>query len=222
MATTKAELDADSQQYYAALDRLRSAHRDGMVAQALEHAVSACDYVDGMMQFERRFADRKDRDSVETIDYVFRYAPLVFDHQSLRKVGELLKTQKRIDKNCGSDLAANLASAEKAMWDAHRLWSHLEKAGEEHQDKLRSILGGEQDRWRWIAEQWDGMGLLCRTEDRGSYRISLATRIIALVKAKCSSCGVVAKAAMGRFLEENECPKCRVKGFFVVLSSSSD
>jgi hypothetical protein len=184
--------------------------------------MDSCDYVDGMMQFERRFEERTERKSVETIDYVLQYAPLVFDQASLDELGGILKSQKRIDKNTTADLADNLKKAIDLMWNAHRLWTVLEQSNDVPQDKLRTNLGGDQERWRSIAESWSRMGLVQRIPERGSYRISLTTRITAQVRGKCRRCGATGKAAMGRFLEEITCPKCQSTSTFVILKASEN
>lgn len=219
MAKTKAELQSDADAYRRALSAMRKAHRDGDVLAAIEIAMKACDYIDGMMQFERRFEERTERENVETIHYVLQYAPLVFDRASLDTLAALLKSQKRIDKNTAADLALEIQSAFQLMWDAHRLWTVLEQANDVPQDKLRAKLGGDQERWRRIAESWSHMSLVERIPDRGSYRISLRSRIKAEIRAKCRGCGAVAKAAMGRFLEENTCPKCNNTSTFVILAA---
>jgi hypothetical protein len=108
MAKNKAALEADATGYREAVSKMRRAHNEGRFFDAIEIAINACDLVDGMMQFERRFEGSSERRIVETIDYVLRYAPLVFDSSSLETLGTILKTQKRIDKNTTADLADDL------------------------------------------------------------------------------------------------------------------
>jgi hypothetical protein len=221
MAKNKAELQADAQKYRRRVSAMRRAHNEGRHLDALIAALAACEYVDGMMQFERRFEKRTERDDVESIHYVLRYAPLEFDLSSLVSLRELLKTQKRIDKNTDADFAKEVEDAFALMWDAHRLWGFLEVEHEVAQDKLRVSLGGDQDSWRSIAETWEQMGVIRRIPERGSYRISLTTRITTEVRGKCRYCGATCKAAMGRFLEEISCPKCKSTGTFVILAATT-
>lgn len=217
MAKKKAELEADVERYYSRLEEMRTAHDQRDYQRALQSATAAWDYVDGMMQFERRFENRAERKSLECIDYVLRFAPLLFDAASLHALSLLLQTQKRVDKNTVSDLATSLNNAFSLMKEAHRLWDHLERHAVVDQDKLRTNLGGDQERWRWLAEKWEGMGMIHRVPNRGSYTLSLSTRIDTEVRAKCFSCGVVAKAAKGRFWEKVNCPRCKAHVFFVIL-----
>jgi hypothetical protein len=218
MAKNKAELQSDAIQYREAVVAMRAAHRERRILDAIKIAVDSFDYVDGMMQFERRFEDRSERRSVETINYILRYAPLVFDQTSLDKLGDVLKSRKRIDKYATADLTDNLRRANELMWDAHRLWTLLEHTTVMSQDKLRASLGGDQDRWRNIAETWDEIGLIERIPERCSYRIILATRTSAIVRGKCPKCGATGKAPMGTLLEVITCPKCNVASTFVILS----
>jgi hypothetical protein len=217
MAKNKAQLQSDVAHYRAAVAAMRTAHSEGRYSDAVGIATKASDFVDGMMQYERRFESQSERKIIETINYVFQYAPLIFDRISLETINGLLKSQKRVDKNTIADLAGELKAAIELMWDAHRLWTLLEQVGDAPQDKLRVTLGGDQDRWRAIAESWGHMGLVRRVPERGSYRISLVTRIAEEVRGKCASCGATGKAAMGRFLEEIACPKCKAKTQFVIL-----
>jgi hypothetical protein len=217
MVKNKSELQSDAIQYRESLAAMRSAHREGRILDAIRVTVASLEFVDGMMQFERRFEDRSERKTVETIDYILRYAPLVFERNSLEIVAGILKSQKRIDKHASADLAENLRKATELTWEARRLWTELEQESEVTQDKLRKNFGGEQDRWRGIAEMWDEMGLIQRIPERNSYRISLTTRVTQIVRGKCPSCGATGKAAMGSFLEMITCPRCKSTSAFVLL-----
>jgi hypothetical protein len=217
MAKNKAELQFDAKRYRAAVTSMRRAHKEGDVLRAIQFAVDACDYIDGMMQFEKRFEKRAERKSVETVDYVFKYAPLVFDRKSIERIGALLKEQKRIDKTATDDLAADFAQTVDLMWDAHRLWEAIRTIPGLRQDELKLRLGGNQERWRAIAESWEELGLIHRTPDRSSYLLSLTTRRNTPIRGKCSSCGATGKATRGTFLEDITCPKCKATVTFVIL-----
>jgi hypothetical protein len=175
-----------------------------------------------MMQFERRFEKRTDRDDVDSIHYVFRYAPLLFDHSGLDNICQLLKSQRRLDKNTAADFVQEAEKAYALMWDAHRLWAIIEVEHDVAQDKLRTKLGGDQDRWRWIAETWEQMGIIRRVPERGSYRMSFVTRLAAHIRGKCSGCGAVGTATSERFLEPMSCPKCNSSSTFVILGAIAE
>ena len=217
MAKNKAELQSDATRYRSALSSMSKAHKEGDVLKAIKLAVDASEYIDGMMQFEKRFEKRVERRSVETIDYILKYAPLVFDRQSLETVGALLKAQKRIDKVATDDLAADLAQAIAMMWNAHRLWKVIKETPGMPQDQLRVRLGGKQEVWREIAESWDDLNLIHRIPSGGSYVLSIATSLATQIGGKCSSCGSTGKASVGTFLEDIMCPRCNHKTTFVML-----
>ena len=218
MAKTKAELEADSYRHRALVAEARADLQRGEFQKAVKTAVSAWEHVDGMMQYNRRWGSKSEFESVDSIALVLRYAPLLFDNNSLEQLAALLKSQRRIDKNAAADIAADLEVAKALMWDAHRFWTYLEEHAEVRQDDVRRKLGGEQDSWRGIAESWDRMGLIQRIPEGGSYRLLFTTRITAEARGKCPSCGVTGKAAMAYFLEEITCPKCGVTSSFVFLS----
>ena len=189
----KEEMGQHRMEYDALMGAARAALQEGLYRDAVEAALSAWDHIDGMMQYERKYGDR-DFDSIEAIDLVLRYAPLLLDSSALAKLESLLKTQRRIDKNTSESLADKLAKAESRIWDAHKLWDYLEGHAETRQDELRQILGGDQDEWRSTAEAWEKMRLARRTPEDRSYRLALSTRMGEVVSGKCPSCGAVAEA----------------------------
>jgi hypothetical protein len=105
------------------------------------------------------------------------------------------------------------------MWDAHRMWNHIEEHPETMQDGLRATLGGHQGRWRSIAEAWEKMGVLRRIPQGGSYRLAFITRLGEVVAAKCPSCGDVLEAPKAMWLEHTECPTCHSSVSFVIGAS---
>jgi hypothetical protein len=221
MAKTKAELAADVEHYHRGVSAMRKAHNEERYLDAIRIALDTTQFADGMIQFERRFEKRTDREDVEILHYIFRYAPLLFDLASLTSIKQLLKAQKRIDKNTAADFAQEVDNAFALLWDAHRLWGFLETEREVAQDKLRLNLGGDQDRWRSIAETWEQMGVIRRVPERGSYRISFVTNLTAAARGKCSNCGAVGKASIVLFLEDIHCPRCNATSTFVILAASS-
>ncbi len=213
---TKAEMEAHRAEYHALASRARSAKQAGLYREAVDLAVSSWDHIDGMMRYERTYNDHE-VNGLETIKIVLRHAPLLFDFESLDKLEGLLKTQRRIVKNTSDDLAESLAKARALMWEAHRLWSHLERRGECEQDGLHLALGGTPNDWGAITEIWERMALVRRVPDGGSFRVALATRMDALTSAKCPSCGVAVKGLKVKLLDKVTCPKCRTKVLFVLL-----
>ncbi len=213
---TKAELEQQKTFYYAVLRKAQVAEAAGRLREAVELAVSSWPYVDGMMQFERKYEEREFR-SIGTIDVVLKLAPLLLHSPSLDDLAVLLKSQKRIDKNASDDLAARLEESRQRMWSAHQLWSHLEQHPGARQDELSKSLGGDQDAWRALAETWERMGVIARTPEGGSFRLLLRTRMHTLARAKCPSCGLVAKASKSRLLEPQSCPKCQKTSELVLL-----
>jgi hypothetical protein len=220
MAMKKAEMVSRCGLYNAAMADARVAEEVGLFGRAVQLALSACDFVDGMMQYERRFEDRE-FDSVEAIDLVLKYAPVLLDYKSLDAIERLLKTQRRIERDTSADVGEQLAGARRLLWDAHRMWDRLEYAGDTRQDELQELLGGSQARWRSIAEAWEKMGLVRRTPEGRSYRLSLLTRMGEVVPGKCPACGKVAEAPKAMFLEVTGCCACGQKVGFVLLAQKA-
>lgn len=217
MAMKKADMEFHQGEYLSLMRQVREAQRQGLYRRAIELALATWEHVDGMMQYERKYRDAS-FDSIESIDFVLRFAPLLFDFPSLHSLEVLLKRQKRIERDTSDDLGARLEQARGLMAEAHRMWTHLERNPDARQDELATILGGDQRRWRSMAEAWEAMSLLRRTPDGGSYRLALSTRMGEVVSAKCSSCGGKADAPKAMFLEMLRCPHCRSTAHFVILS----
>ena len=218
MAMKKAEMEHHHQQYQSLMADARAAEQAGMYRIAIEKALASWDHIDGMMQYERRYESKEFR-SVPAIDMTLRYAPLLLDIASLDALEGMLKDCRRIEKNTSDGLGDKLAAARSFLREAHRLWDHLEWNPRSRQDKLRQLLGGDQNQWRGIAEAWDKMGLLRREPEGATYRLSLSTRMGEVVAAKCPGCGNVVEAPKAMCFEEMACPECDATVLFVILSA---
>jgi hypothetical protein len=129
----KAEMEGHHAAYHEIIARVRIAQSEGMCREAVLLALSSLGHVDGMMQYERRY-EEKEFASIESIDVILRYAPVLFDFQSLDGLASVLKEKKRIDRDASDDLGARLSEARTLMWDARRMWNHLEEHAEVRQD----------------------------------------------------------------------------------------
>ncbi len=220
MAMKKAEMEAHRRKYKSLMAKAKTAKNKGVYHTAIELALSSWGYIDGMMRYERKY-EEKDFDTIEAIDLVLRYAPLLLDFKSLDRLEALLKDRRQIEKNTSDVLADKLTQARTLMWDAHRLWGHLADHPQAMQSELRKELGGDQEQWRWIAEQWGEMGFVRRTPEGRSFRLALATRMGKIVSAKCSNCGDVVEAPKAMLLSELPCPECKATVPFVILSTQT-
>ncbi len=210
----KAELEAAAAAYEQGVRSAHEYQRSGLYKLALEAAVGTWEHVDGMLQFESRF-EKKETQSIAAIDLVLLYAPLLLDHKMLSSLEDFCKKCRRIIKNEAFDVTNRVNEARQYMRENHRLWSHLSEAGESLQSDLRKVLGGDQDRWRAVAEAWEKMGLIRRTPQQNSYMLRLATSMGQVVPAKCPKCGRREQAPKAMFLDKVKCPKCRARDLFV-------
>jgi hypothetical protein len=217
MAMTKIEMERHRAAYYQHLSDATSALKRKAFREAMVSAVHSWDHIDGMMQYERKY-ESKESFSIQGIDLVLKYAPLLLDFESLDKLDALLKSQRRIAKNASANLEDAIARARATMWDAHRLWNQIESQAEVSHDKLRTELGGDQDRWRSLTEEWQEIELITRLPVGGSYRLSLSTDMNEVVLAKCPACGALARAPKAKLLQDRHCPKCTATVSFVLLA----
>jgi predicted RNA-binding Zn-ribbon protein involved in translation (DUF1610 family) len=214
---TKAEMETDVEQYRSLLAKARSAVDGNDYRKAIEMALNSWQHIAGMLQYETKYAG-KDFSSVETIDLVLEYAPLLLDGRALDGLEALLRSQRTIEKKTGNDLAANLAEARALMWAAYQFWDQMERQPEASANALDVPLGAESDRRRLVKEAWEKMGVVCRTESDSSHRLTFCTQLDSSAFGKCPSCGAVARAPKAKFLEMQTCPKCGLKESFVILS----
>ncbi len=114
MALSKAELELHASEYQRVMHYAREMLAAGNFRIAVEAAVGACHFVDGMMRYEKKYYGSS-FDRIEGIDIVLVYAPLIFHSSSLEDLDDLLKSKKQIDKNASADLAADLVAARERM-----------------------------------------------------------------------------------------------------------
>lgn len=216
MAMKKVEMERHYNEYNAVMSEAQSAEKNGLPREAVRLALSNMDNIDGMMQYSRKYLE-KEFDSIEAIELVLKYAPFLLDATSLGKFETLLKSNRRIEKHTTKNLADRIAVARSHLWDAHRLWDHLENHADTREAELHNVLGGQASTWRKIVSVWDQMKLIQRANRAGELVLTLSTSMGRIVSAKCYSCGETTEAPKAMFLEEILCPSCEVRGYFVIL-----
>ena len=216
----KTEMEGHSADYEGLMAQAQQAQRKGLYRKAVELALAAGQHIDGMMQYEQKYANREFL-SIPAIELVLRLAPLLLDLSSLDKLQDLLRQCRQIERETSAGFSKKIDEARAQTWRNHRLWRHVEQNPECRQDELGNILGGDQGHWVEVTEAWESMGLLRRTLEGRAYRLTLSTRMGELVKAKCSSCGNVLEGTKAVFLEEIPCSICQSTVLFVILSSET-
>lgn len=214
----KAELEHHDNAYQALMYKANAALRSNLYGEATDFAVAAWDHIDGMIQFQRKFADNE-VSSVQAIDIVLHYAPLLMDFETLDRLEGLLHSQRRITKSTDIDWETRLRAARVAMWECHQFWTYFE----EHGSVDEAVPDfGKDDRKHWprIAEDWIAMGLVSRDRTVNASLLSLVTDYSDVVLAKCPSCGSLVKGRKSGCLEEHHCPKCHKRHVFVMLAKS--
>jgi hypothetical protein len=220
MPMKKSEMEEHKAAYHLLVSGARSAIAQKDFSTAIGLATKSWKYVDGMMQFERKY-EAKEFDSVEGIDIVLAYAPLVFDFESLNELGELLKSQRRIDKHASDDLAGKLDHAKGSMHAARHLWNQLEAIGNRKEGDINSDVRSELEQHESILGLWEEMGITTRGLQGTSVTPRLCTRMDDQVAVKCPSCGVTGHASKSKILDEVKCPKCHNSVAFVILASGN-
>jgi hypothetical protein len=171
-----------------------------------------------MMQFKARY-QAKQFDSIRCVEIVSTYAPLLFRKDLLEQLGQVLKSQRRIERNTAADLGHALATANRRLIDAHRLWNLIAQSSDTKASDLESKLGGDQAEWESLAARWIELGVLVRASTpQSTEMLALASRVEAPCRGKCPCCGSIVRALKRRLLESQQCPKCRSEILFCLLS----
>jgi hypothetical protein len=216
-AMNKAELESHRAQYDGSMVRVSDALHAGLYREGLAAAVSALEYVDGMMRHAERY-ESASFSNVSAIEVILKYGPVLLDTDCLDRLEGLLKTQRRVARNTSDDLGQLLIDARTKLDECYRFWSFLEANGSVRQEELSRLLGGEQQMWVDVAATWEAMGLLRRVPEGHSYRISIILCFEEEAQAKCISCGAIHRGPKKRFYEAVTCDGCRKASVLVLVS----
>lgn len=213
MARTKAEVEAEHAQYTECVRAAIAALESRDVETALRHAVAAWDFVDGMMQYERRY-NKAEFVSIAAIDIVLDIAPFVFDLASLNRLEALLKSQRAIVRNTTTAFRERLSVARETVRHVALIWERMANAdGHVAIDEWRR-LHCDRHIWESVTRLWLSVGLIESSGDT----LRWATRMNGITTAKCSACGVLARGPKDRLLDDAKCPSCGGRVPFVMIS----
>jgi hypothetical protein len=211
---TKAELENADVNYHQRVAKANAAQRAGLFVDAIDLAKSSWPYIDGMIQYARKYEMRESL-TLEGIELVLKLAPFVFDLSSLESLESLLKSQRRIAKTSSRDLEVGLQESRARLSIAYRMWDRMERNGELNLDE-ESLADREQA--QEIIDFWDSHEFVSRIPSRTSTRACLATRMDGLTFAKCPSCGAVVRIPKNQCLAKSECSACCVEVNLVLLN----
>jgi hypothetical protein len=216
MPMNKAELTAHCAEYRSKMEAASAAEARGLYRDAIGRALSALDNVEGVLEFARKYENRR-VERVSAIDLALKYAALLLDLKTVQACEAFVAQSRNLGRWTTADLPGAVAAARKAMWQNHGLWTLLEQSTEVRQDQLHYKLGGDAGGWRIVVEAWERMGLITRVRHGRTFLLTLSTRLGQLVPAKCSLCGHVTEAPKAMFLEVITCPACGQESDFVLV-----
>jgi len=219
MALKKADLERHRDEYYRLIAAANEQMDRGHVFDAIKCAVASWQYLDGMMRYENRFQGRE-FDNVECVEIVLGSAPYFLDFESLDALEDLLKTQRRIEKNTAHNLADKLAAARKVLSAAHTGWNLLANCDDLVESQFRRQIKIDDKSYDRLIGIWESNEVITitMTMTENTRRLRLTTRMRKRTCGKCPACGTVAHAPKAKFLDNVECPKCRESVVFVLLN----
>lgn len=213
----KADLQADQAAYDRVLAIAGEAERAGDYSRAISHAIRAWPFLEGMMQFERRWEGATFK-SIPCVDMVLRLAPPLLNWSALDQLETLLRARRAIDRSTSDDLADRLRGARALLALAHSIWRHVQANPGASYDAVRADVQGGHSDLRNIIDRWVDMGILVRTGPSSDTRLRLATDLGRAMTAKCSACGENVAMAFRDALHPRSCPKCGDLSEFVLGS----
>lgn len=216
---TKAEIEDHWRQYGALLKKARQAEDRGEFLSVVEFAEASWQYVDGMLRQAFKL-DGRDERMLDAFTLVFRYAPILLDHQLLNRLEGFLVGKRRISKSSAADLGDGLAEARELMWRCHAVWNALEMQEVCSLGSLRRRFTGEDHEWELLIRSWKTMGIVLSNDDAGTLFFRLATQMSSEVIVKCSHCGTQARHPRPAIFEAIDCKRCERRGHFVFVSES--
>lgn len=213
---TKAEMEHHQRQYSVLLDDARAFVSRGQPAQALKLAVESLPHVDGMMQFARKYEDRE-LESIDTIALIFELAPALLHIESLDAVQATLKQKRRVERETADNLSEKLEIANSRLWKCHTAWGLLDRDAQRNPDSGSTDSPTRPPDDYSALSLWEKWGIVRQATDAGVTKYERVLRVDAVARAKCSNCGILARAAKSRFWKRLECPKCKQSAWFVLI-----
>lgn len=204
--------------YRARLERARFAIDDGQIVEAIKEAVAAWEHVEVRMRYGARYEDME-FDTLECVELVLQYAPLVLDADSLDRLEVLLKKQKHVERKTSKSLTAALDVARARLNLAYRAFDLLERRASMSHDELNAWAGPDAPAWKRIAMEWLRIGVVENSDDGKTCR--LRTNLREHWRTKCHACGKGLGGPKWRFLEKLPCPKCGSESGFVFVARHS-
>lgn len=215
----KAEMEHARAVYEHELRLAKVSIKEGDVLQAIEHAVQGWRFVVGMMKHARKY-DGAEFESLACVDIVLEHAPYVFDAASLNALGELLTSERSVERNTSSSLKDRLAEARESMSVAHRIWRAVERDDHGSQDDWADRFGVDAATVNVIVDRWMQLGLVIRSATANGECLRIATNLGDACRAKCALCGAGVRAAKRVFLNPAVCPGCKRQAEFVLCVES--
>jgi hypothetical protein len=210
------EMVSHANAYESAMADSRNAQSQHRYRNCVEAAVKSWEHFDGAYQYFRK---QGHIDSMaDSFAPVLRYAPLLFDRNSLNELQLLADRRKRADKEGTARLSQNVEEARIRLKLAHQLWTYIEDHPDITEIQLQKDLNIDQATFHSITQDWLEMNVIRRQVDGAISGLSLTTRLGEIVRGKCSRCGDVEQAPKALFLEPMDCPRCRNKVTFVLLA----
>ncbi len=211
IAVKKAELEAQYDAYRASGQRVDDLLGSRDVIGAIGEAIKAIDYAVGAIKFAKR--DGAD-ESLELFpcDVVCKYAPAVFEHESIERVHAFAKSTRQL----GERRTAVIEQVEHAMQLeelALLMWRKLETHGTM---PAAGVAEGSEMKFHSpeVLDVWIWLGIADVAASGGQKVVNLHTSLEAVVEGMCAHCGATCKAKKEIFWRLAKCPGCKTSVLF--------
>ncbi|MFT3882934.1 MAG: hypothetical protein QM703_25170 [Gemmatales bacterium] len=208
---TKAELEWQRTAFRTYVAQSKEALSQHQYSNAIELAIQSFAFIDGMIQYERRYEQVEDQ-PYPTIKTVLSYSPVLFRWKAIDEVERLLDSTKRIEKNSQIDWRAKIDHSRRLLGHALETWTNIHA-------RNSATYDGDQNRRIervFILSTWENMGYVTKPNENGDLH-SFVSNMEMRTRAKCKYCGDVCDATKATFLADIKCLKCGVTNLFVIL-----
>lgn len=219
MAMAKSELEFHWAEYHRLLNQAIQHKAAWEIRSMIETALLACDFIDGMMQKERKQGN-KEVQTVLAMDLILQYAPMLLDVESLARLGVIIKAYRRIERDTTDDMTEKLAQANGLLWKVQKLIGHIETHLVVNEFEAATLLEVFCSQALSILKTWEALQFIRRIHHGNPAQYSLWTLMDENTSAKCSGCGFLATAKKAAFLSNFKCDKCGELAVFVLVGAA--
>lgn len=209
------ELEAHHDAFVESERDIHELLQTGQLPGALSACVTSFPHIVPAIRFRKKRGIVPEMPELLAFNTICRYAPLLFEHAAIESLLEFVNSSRVLTTSMRHLLDSINAALEREEL-ARLLWNHIERHPGILQRDIHAQLGADREDVDGIVESWEGLGILDRRTQDGTYRLDLRTRLGDEVEGLCLGCGVRGRGRRELFFRSATCQKCGAEGFYHV------